>query len=131
MTSEPELTNRLTAHIRQTLGTELPSWPGGWPHQVECALLDAVYSIQARYGGEHNGVRGVVGRWRRHRGGTADDLTVLATTAESDLLRILENNARASGRSKAALAIDAAAALAEVGVRSSRDFTASNAQKAA
>lgn len=43
--------------------TELPRdewavWPGGRASAIEAALIDAVFSIQANYGSEHNGARG-------------------------------------------------------------------------
>ena len=54
------------------------TWPGGWPGEIEAALIDAVFSIRARYGTGENGVRGVVKRWRDERGDVLDDLRALA-----------------------------------------------------
>lgn len=60
---------RLLASIDSRVGQAIPGCPGGWPGQIEAALLDAVFSIQARYGGPTTGVRGVVARspWRPDR----------------------------------------------------------------
>lgn len=71
----------LVAAVEKELPEERAVWPGGWPDQIEAALIDAVRSIRAEYGRAHNGVRGAVGQWRTHRGtDRPDDLTVLAAT---------------------------------------------------
>ena len=54
-------------------------WPGGWPYQIELAVLDAVFSIRARYGKSEEeskpatGVRRVLDHWRCHRATTNPD----------------------------------------------------------
>lgn len=68
----------LKLRLQEDLGRELEAWPGGWQGEIEAALLDAVFSIRARYGGPHSGVRAVVSRWRAPRDCQADDLKVLA-----------------------------------------------------
>lgn len=55
---------RLGDYIAATLPDPWPTWPGGWPGQTEAAVLDAVLSICARYGGPHTGVRAAVARYR-------------------------------------------------------------------
>lgn len=107
----------LYRHVERTIGTSPSAWPGGWPNEVEAALLDAVFSVRARYGSRahRTGVYGAVTRWRDACGGTADDLRRLAAADEQDL-RQITNNGRLSGRSKAAVVIDAAGALVDVGV---------------
>jgi len=59
-------TERVLEHARTSLGpTESwPRHPGGWPDEVEAALIDAVLSANARYGSETTGVRAAVRRWR-------------------------------------------------------------------
>jgi len=46
-------------------------WGGGWPDQIEAALIDAVLSTRNRYGKNPtiSGVRGVVQRYRDDRSG--------------------------------------------------------------
>lgn len=34
--------------IDSILPKPFPAWPGGYPHQIEAALVDAVLSIRAR-----------------------------------------------------------------------------------
>lgn len=129
--SDPQVT-KLVSHLRDTIGTDLPDWPGGWPGQIECALLDAIFSIRARYGGPSSGVRAVVRRWGDHRGGIrADDLTALADMDGANLAEILSNHSKVSGRLKSEVVSDAAAALVQAGLRRSEDFTASAEQKSA
>lgn len=57
--------NRLLTTINDELPKE--TWKpfrGGWPGQIEAALIDAVLSIRATYGSESNGVRIAVARYR-------------------------------------------------------------------
>jgi len=117
--------------IDRDVNPEALTWPGGWPGQIEAALLDAVYSVRARYGGPDTGVRRVVKRWIMHRDGSADDLTVLAHQEPADLARIVSNSAKASRRLKAAIVVDAAEALAGAGLHHADDFTGSDSQRRA
>ncbi|MCX2967239.1 hypothetical protein [Gordonia aquimaris] len=121
----------LDRYVTSTLGDSLPAWPGGWPGEIEAALIDAVFSIQARYGGPQTGVRGVVKRWRDHQARPLDDLEVLAQVDPAEFIRIVDNSSQASGRPKAAIVVDAARALTDVGVRHARQFRSTPDQKAA
>lgn len=111
-----------------------PVWPSGWEGDTEAALLDSVFSVRARYGGENTGVRAVVKNWRLDRGADRNDLRALAEFVgqEEQLFTILKNRQRlGSGPSKAAAAASAASALVGAGVRSSGDLTGSDAQRKA
>lgn len=102
-------------------------YPGGWPGEIEAALLDAVLSIQARYGSETTGVRASIKRYRAHHAGRPlDDLTVLAGHTEDELQRIIDNRQRVSGRSKAAAVIEAADRLVRAGVSHAGDLDPRN-----
>lgn len=129
-THSDELT-RLLERISVTLGDDLPAWPGGWPTDVEAALLDTVFSIRARYGSPTTGVRAVVHRWMDYRGGRADDLSVLGATDPAVVRKILSNNAKSSSRYKADIVVDAAARFAAVGLVHAADFTGDADQRAA
>lgn len=111
-----------------------PTWPGGWKGDIEAAVLDAIFSIRARYGGENTGVRGVVKRWRGSRGGGRDDLKALEAfdERENDLLQILQNRQKlGSGQTKASAAVAAAKALLKAGVRSSSDVKGTDEERRA
>lgn len=104
-----------------------PHWTPGWHGESEVALLDAIFSARAPYGGPSSGVRAVIGRWRSHRGDNRlDDLTTLAElTPDPDVLvEILSNRQFVPGnsRTKAAAAVVAAQTLISVGLRCSSDF---------
>lgn len=128
----PEQLELLLAHIDRTLGTELLGWPGGWPNDIEAALLDAVFSIRAVYGSSPTtGVRAVAHRWIDHRGGHADDLSVLAAADPKDVRGIVLNDSKASGRYKAEIAVDAARRLSAAQlIHGASLATASDAQRA-
>lgn len=112
------------ARIRAHVETKLPrrewaEWPGGWQGQSELALLDAVFSISARYGGENSGVRRVVKAYRDREGvsGT-DDLRTFATFDAKGLADLVGNTQQVSGRLKTAAVIEAAHNLAAAGATS-------------
>jgi hypothetical protein len=115
--------DNLHRHVVRTIGTSTGTWPGGWPGEIEAALLDTVFSVRARYGSRTNqtGVFGAVTRWREQQDGPADDLRRLASADEPELRRIT-NGGRLSGRSKAAVVIEAAGALVGAGVVHADDF---------
>ena len=104
-----------------------PVWSEGWPGESEAALLDAVFSARATYGGEHSGVRAVVGRWRAHRGESVlDDLEMLACRPDGPaaLVPLLGKRQRVPGNysTKAAAAALGARALVDAGCRHSTDI---------
>ena len=121
---------RVVEYVQEQLPADWAQWPGGWPGEAEAALLDAVLSIQAVYGGPDTGVRAAVGRWRQHREGVPlDDLDALASIAPEDLAGVLHNRQRLSGgRLKAEAVVEAAAKLTEAGLRSSADLDAGSSQ---
>ncbi|WP_020143923.1 hypothetical protein [Terracoccus sp. 273MFTsu3.1] len=111
-------------YVVETIGSSPPEWPGGWATEVEAALIDAVFSVRARYGSRKRltGVYGAVVRWRDSRGEPADDLRALAYFDETNL-RTLTNSGKISGRYKAAIVIQAAQALVAVGVVHAEDVS--------
>ena len=116
MTNEKDVA-ALEAHVLDKLGATHDSWPGGYPDDVELALLDAIFSVRARYGDrkKKTGVFGAVHRWSEYRGGSADDLRVLAA-ADLAELTVITNRSVLSGRPKAQVAIDAAVSLVAAGI---------------
>ena len=121
-----EQTQRLQEYIAETLPNDWVAWPGGWPGEIEAALLDAVFSIQARYGGPSTGVRSVVKRWRSHRQeASLDDLDALVAYSSrgDELVSILENHQQVPGRSatKAQAVASAASNLTALGIRHAAD----------
>ncbi|WP_203567566.1 hypothetical protein [Aestuariimicrobium ganziense] len=125
----------LRKHVEEVVSDPLPEWPGGWPDDIELALIDAVFSTRAKYGcggGDDRratGVYAVVLRWKD--AGSRDDLTALADIDPVELLSILDNRSKIAGRTKAEVVVDAAQRLSAVGLRKSGDFTGSDEQRAA
>lgn len=71
------------AHVEATIGSDprqWTEWRGGWPGDIESALIDAVFSARAVY--ETNGGRGIsrdIGDWRSSRTRSAFSLKALLT----------------------------------------------------
>lgn len=109
---------RLKTAISDTLPKPWAEWPGGWPNEVEAALVDAVLSIRANYGSfSSTGVRGAVRRYREDVGGGAlNDLSRLAAYPPERLEKVLKNQQKTSGVSKAQAIVEAAKALLAAGV---------------
>lgn len=119
---------RLTDAVEDQLRNGWVKWPGGHVGQIELALIDAVFSIRAKYGQaatdtrRASGVQAVVARWKQFRGVTTDDLTAIAGHDEAAFLDICDNRTLTSGRTKASAVQEAARGLLVAGVRSSSDF---------
>ncbi|WP_247828239.1 hypothetical protein [Arthrobacter antioxidans] len=119
-------------HLLALIETELPrdkwaAWPGGRAGAIESALIDAVLSIQATYGSEHNGVRGAGKRYvaSLEPDSDANDLQRLADF-DSEMLQELLNDQMISGRTKASAIQEAARNLADVGVVAAEDLEGTN-----
>ena len=101
-------------------------WPGGWPDQVEAALIDAVLSINAKYGTAKNGVRGAVTRYRAEVAcNHPNNLARLANRDPEQMLTVL-NNQKVSGRTKASAVVEAAKKLNVAGVKAAADLDPRN-----
>jgi hypothetical protein len=110
------------------------AWPGGWPGQIEAAVIDSVFSIQARYGKPGDcqtatGVRRVIACWRASRDAEVlDDLEALQGFAgwavgQSRMAQ------KASGRPKAEIVSDVGQRLRSVGCRHAADFCGTSEQQ--
>lgn len=99
-----------------------PEWPGGYPDQVEAALIDAVLSIRARYGKPDTGVRAAVRRYKDSVGDqTPNSLSRLADFDAVKLAEVLHNHQVTGAETKAAAIVLAARSLSGVGVETAAD----------
>jgi len=115
--------NALAEHVDRELSKPWPVFRGGYPHEVEAALIDAVLSIRNIYGtSPTTGVRGAVRRWREERqvgAGGLDDLSQLAEADALSLAEVLDNRqVLRGGLLKAEGIVVAATRLAAAGVTS-------------
>lgn len=125
-TDVQQLVDVITAELPRDTWTP---WPGGWPDQIEAALIDAVLSIGAKYGSESNGVRGAVARYRREVGSDRpNNLAILAGQDAAKLQSVL-NDQKVSGRTKASAIVEAATNLLAVGVKSAADLDPHNPEQ--
>lgn len=112
-------------HVKTVVGhLDGSEAPPGWRDQVNCALIDAVFSARARYGTADTGVRQTVKRWATD-GRPSDDLTALAAYDDkpADLAELLDNRQHVPGgwSTKAAAVARAASQLIKIDVTSARD----------
>lgn len=127
---------RAVAAVRRAVAqiddAEFSAYRGGWRGQIGTALVDAVFSMRARYDSRTPGV-GVFGRVRAFQKafpGATDDLRALAALDEADLRRVM-GNAKTAQRYKSVCVIEAAGALLRLDppVETSADVTARDAKE--
>lgn len=133
--------NKMLDAITASIGSKetWPAYPGGYPQEVEAALLDSVFSLSAVYGSPETGARAVVKRWRNHVGRPLNSLSGLVADVDSAggplcFRTILKNNAIAVPNSKdrptkAAAVYGVARTLVEFGVDCADDVRAKNADE--
>jgi hypothetical protein len=119
--------------IDSRLPKPFSEWPGGYPDQIEAALIDAVLSIRARYGKADTGVRAAVRRYKEAVGDQApNSLSRLADFDAIKLAEVLRNYQMTGAETKAAAIVQAARTLSGVGVETAADIHPTDpAQKAA
>jgi hypothetical protein len=106
----------------EALPAQWAEWPGGWPGEVEAALIDAVLSIRAKYGSETTGVRAAIRRYRDAQDEEPlDSLRRLAAYDPQALQEILGVSQKTSGVPKAEAIVEAARALGLAGVEHAAD----------
>jgi hypothetical protein len=130
-------------HIEVTIGLDVSRWhvyPGGYPGECEAALLDSVFSLQARYGrSPQKGARAVVNNWRQHVGRKLDSLQCLVQDVDElagadEFRKVLKNNQvavpSAQDKPTKALAVyTSAKSLAGIGVKTSEDVAQANNER--
>ncbi|MBO0907781.1 hypothetical protein [Arthrobacter sunyaminii] len=129
MTSQTDvrqLVDFITAELPRDSWTP---WPGGWPDQIEAALIDAVLSISAKYGSETNGVRGAVARYRAEVDSDRPNDLARLSNQDPEQLQTVLNDQKVSGRTKASAIVEAAKNLLAVGVKSAADLDPHNAEQ--
>jgi len=135
---------KVTARITSHLGP--PSewwWPGGWPGDIEAALVDAVFSARAVYRSKNGkGIYANVAAWRAGRDRT--DWSLDELIAEIDGMGVdawaghfgnrqhspTRPPSAPGGPSKAATVREAAGALREQGINTATDIGLGNTETA-
>jgi hypothetical protein len=129
-------------HVRRTVGRPVAwsAWPGGWPDDIEAALVDSVFSARAVYHSKWGrGIYPKVVSWANGRDRTSFSLKELLTEIDAvgvSAWALLLGNEQLSprrpasapeGSSKAATVRQAAALLTENGISAAAQITATNA----
>lgn len=107
-----EQTRALVAEVAKLGDAEFTAYSGGWAGYVGAALVDAVFSIRAKYEAK-DPTKGVIGRvkiFNAEHPEAMNDLSKLAALSEQELLDIM-GRGRTGSRTKAACVIEAAEAL--------------------
>lgn len=121
--TRPEDVDKVLAYIEGTI-TEWKDMFDGWPGNIELALIDAVLSIQARYGS--NPKTGILGALKRYRDASGrdgwDDLEILAAVESDQLMATLPNRQKSGGVLKAEAIVNAAKRISAIGVRHAADI---------
>lgn len=142
-TEDEETLRSVIAHIDHTIGLDPERWPArpsGYPGQIEAALLDSIFSLQATYGQSSNkGPRAVVRRWQDHVKRPLDNLARLINEVDRlggpDSFRaVLKHDGvavpRAADKPAKALAVYVSAkALAAFGVVTADDAVRERCQR--
>ena len=124
-----EQVHALAAEVAKLDAEEFTAYSGGWKGNVGTALVDAVFSIRARYQA-NDPSKGVIGRLKtfneRHPE-AMDDLRALVAVGEQELRDIMGSGVSGS-QTKAACVIAAAQALLalEPPVATANDLLAAN-----
>jgi hypothetical protein len=143
MDSRSSDVEKLLVCVNKKLGSpeQWSRWPGGWPGDIESALVDAVFSARAVYRSRHGrGVHPDVVRWREARSRT--EFTLEALQAEIDAVgaakwaKLFGNSQNSpsrpasapGGASKAAAVREAARLLLRQHVSVESDITSENAE---
>ncbi|WP_278755430.1 hypothetical protein [Corynebacterium stationis] len=99
------------------------AYRGGYPKEISSALIDAVFSIQAKYDSSTPG-KGVFNRvrlFRTEHPTVVDDFSSLIYLGADQIERIM-GSGKTGGRLKATAVVDAAAGYMAAGVNSAKDF---------
>lgn len=114
---------KIAASVLERLGSPDAwiTWPGGYPHRPDLALVDAVMSIRARYGatlsdGRTTGVAGAVASYRRHAGEVGPDWIGHLARQDPRGLEGVVGRSVTGGRRKAAAIVEAAMRFHDAGV---------------
>lgn len=124
----------LITQISKIPDSEFAEYRGGWPDQIGTALVDAVFSIRAKYDAK-NESRGVRGRTRRlitEHPEVADDLQALVNLG-ADQIQSIMGDAVTSKRRKSTCVVEAAENLLRLDppVRTAADFLGSTTEQEA
>jgi len=141
MTVSPVDVRKVRERVEGDLGPprEWAKWSGGWPGDIESALVDAVFSARALYSTKNKkGVLAHVQVWRATRQRNVSNLRALANEIRDEgpeaWAQRFGSSQRSPGRPstapygplKAATVLQAAEALGSIGILSAEDITESS-----
>lgn len=95
--------SKLLEQVKRIPSEYFAAYPGGWHNDISIALVDAVFSMSARYEaangkGVGGRVRALLSAWNASDSNPANSLRILATIDEESLRDIMGNGKVAPGR---------------------------------
>ncbi|MGX1739815.1 hypothetical protein ACWIB8_11730 [Corynebacterium flavescens] len=120
--SDPQL-DAVIAATRHIPESNFTAYRGGYPQEISTALIDAVFSIQAKYDSATpgKGVRNRVQVFRSAHPDVVNSLSALVDLGVERLVQIM-GSGKTGRRLKAGAVLEAAAGYAALGVDSADDF---------
>ncbi len=125
MTMSSVQLDAVIAAVHRVPEDNFTAFRGGYPKEISTSLLDAVFSMRARYNSTTPG-RGVWGRVQTFRAecpNAVNDLAAVTAIGPGQIEKIM-GSATTAGRLKAVAVIEAAEAYKGVGVTKADDFRA-------
>lgn len=116
----------------QTIPEEnFTAYRGGYPQEISTALIDAVFSIRARYDSTTpgSGVRNRVQTFRVEHTDLVNDLSALVALGVDPVAQIM-GSATTGGRPKAEAVIEAAEGYSSAGINTADEFCAMDSRQA-
>lgn len=123
MTTTPAQLDAVITAVNKVPEGNFTAYRGGYPQEISTALVDAVFSIRAKYDSDTPGlgVRNRVQVFRSGNPGAINDLSALVDIGVDQVEDIM-GSGKTGKRTKAEAVLEAAAGYVAVGVNSADDF---------
>ena len=123
MTTASAQLDAVIAATRHIPEANFTAYHGGYPQEISTALIDAVFTIQARYNSATpgRGVRNRVQAFHSENPGVTNDLSALVDMGAEHVVQIM-GEGKTGRRLKAGAVVEAAAGYVAIGVSSADDF---------
>lgn len=121
----------IVAAVRAIPEENFTAYRGGYPQEISTALIDAVFSIRARYDSKFpgSGVRNRVQAFREEHGDAVNDLSALVALGANPIAQVM-GSSMTGGRLKAEAVVEAAEGYSDAGVNTADELRAIDSEQA-